>query len=292
VQEVSEAKGSAGASASTACELCGYAGEMQPFYPAKGIMRCPKCDLVFYDGKVDPRALYTKDYFTGEEYHNYLADKPIIQRNFRARIKDLLKRKPSGRLLELGCAYGFFLELAKDHWDAVGMDIAEDATEYARSKLGVNAITADFLSVPDQPETYDIICMWDTIEHLPRPVRFVEKAARWLKPGGILVMTTGDIGSKMARKRGENWRQIHPPTHTFYFSADTLGKASRQAGLEVVDVQHVGYSRSYASMVHGVLGLKQRKTSFLYNVFTLGGVLDFPIYLNLYDIVMVTARKP
>jgi len=45
-------------------------------------------------------------------------------------------------------------------------------------------------------------------------------------------------------------------------------------------------------MVHGVLGLKQRKTSFLYNVFTLGGVLDFPIYLNLYDIVMVTARKP
>ena len=270
------------------CELCDRTGDPEPLYPELSIVRCPSCRLVYYNGDVDPGEIYKSDYFNGAEYRDYLADKPTIQQNFRRRIDRLRRLRPGGRLLELGCAYGFFLEVAKEHWDAVGVDVAEDAVKYARDRLGVNAVCADFLEMEDEPEAYDVVCLWDTIEHLTHPVRVVKKAARWLKPGGVMAITTGDVGSAVARLRGAQWRQIHPPTHVFYFSRDTLVKTARAAGLEVVEAPHVGYSRNYQSMVHGVFG----DTGVVPRTLTLGGKVDFPVYLNLFDIVMLVARKP
>ena len=68
--------------------------------------------------------------------------------------------------------------------------------------------------------------MWDTIEHLKRPDLFVQKAAADLRPGGLIALTTGDIGSLNARLRGARWRMIHPPTHLHYFSvSDSVAPA-------------------------------------------------------------------
>ena len=274
--------------AAATCELCGRTGQAEPLYPRQSIVRCPSCGLIYYDGSVNPQAIYQSRYFKGEEYRDYVADKPTLQRNFLRRIERLRRLRPGGRLLELGCAYGFFLELAGRHWDAAGVDLAEDGVRHAREKLAVNAVCADFLAMDDQPNAYDVICLWDTIEHLTHPVRVLRKAARWLKPGGVCAVTTGDVGSVVARARREKWRQIHPPSHVFYFSRDTLSRAMEAAGLEVVESPHVGYSRNYQSMVHGVFG----NAGVLRGLLTLGGSLDFPVYLNLFDIVMVVARKP
>lgn len=273
------------------CELCGYSGEMLPFYPKQAIVKCPTCQLVFYGEEVDAESLYTAAYFTGGEYLDYLADKQVLQRNFGQRIKQLRKFKPNGRLLELGSAYGFFLELAQSYWEVRGIDITPEGVEYARHTLGLNVMLADFLTLPDEPESYDIICMWDTIEHLPHPVRFIEKASRWLKPDGVLVMTTGDIDSRVARFQKERWRLIHPPTHLFYFSVATLSQAVEKAGLEVVGVSHVGYYRSFKATLYGLFAVGGKKSAWLYQLLTMGGRIDFPIYLNLYDIMMLVARK-
>lgn len=274
--------------AAAACELCGRTGPAEPLYARQSIVRCPSCGLVYYDGAVNPQAIYKTDYFKGDEYRDYESDKPTIQRNFLRRIEHLRRLRRTGRLLELGCAYGYFLELAGRHWDAVGVDVAEDAVRHAREKLGAKAICADFLEMDNEPQAYDVVCLWDTIEHLTHPVRVLQKAARWLKPGGVCAVTTGDVGSVVARVRGEEWRQIHPPSHVFYFSRETLSKAMQAAGLEVTEAKHVGYSRSYQSMVHGVFG----SAGVLPGLLTVAGKIDFPIYLNLFDIVMVVARKP
>ncbi len=276
------------------CALCGYKGQMPALYPTQEIMRCPRCALVFWagNGHGDVSGLYTADYFAGEEYRDYLGDKKLIQRDFARRIAALRKLKPSGRLLEIGCAYGFFLELAREHWDARGIDVAADCVAHARETLGVDAEVADFLALPDEPGRYDVICLWDTLEHLPDPVAVIERAGRWLKPGGVLVMTTNDIDSRVARMRGQKWRQIHPPTHLFYFSGETLGRAVEKAGLETVDVSYVGYTRGYKSMAYGVFALRNPRLAWVYKLMTAGGRVDFPVHLNLYDIMMYTARKP
>lgn len=274
------------------CELCGRSGEMLPLYPAHGIVRCPDCDLVFYAGKASADDLYGDEYFAGGEYYDYQSDKDVLQRNFRTQITRLLRLVPSGRLLEIGSAYGFFLDVARHHWDVVGMDVSEEGVRHGREVLGLPIFRGDFLDAPDQPESFDLICLWDTIEHLPRPVQTIEKAARWLKPGGALVMTTGDIGSFVARVRGARWRQIHPPTHLFYFSRKTLRRAVEQAGLRVRTVTSIGYWRSLRSMLYGIFVLGGERTAWAYRFFTAGGRLDLPIYLNLHDIFLMTATKP
>jgi SAM-dependent methyltransferase len=247
---------------------------------------------VFYDQKVAPEELYTLEYFKGREYRDYEADKDALQRNFNHRIAQLRKLKPSGRLLELGSAYGFFLELAGCYWQVKGIDIALEAARYARESLGLDVISGDFLSVPDEPESFDLICMWDTIEHLTQPVRVIERAARWLRPGGILAMTTGDIDSLLARLQRKKWRLIHPPTHLFYFSPATLGQAVEGAGLKLLEISHVGYCRSYQAMLHGLLAVERERPSLLRNLLGVGGRLDFAICLNLFDIMMLVAGKP
>ncbi len=276
----------------SACELCHYTGQVSPFYPTHNIVKCPSCGLTFYTEDVAAETLYAQSYFKGGEYFDYLADKDILQHNFRRRIKLLRQLKPSGRLLELGSAYGFFLELAQNYWSVEGIDVTSDGVEYTQRTFGISARLAEFLTLPDESDRYDVICLWDTVEHLSHPVRYIEKATRWLRSGGILAMTTGDIGSWPARLQKEHWRLIHPPTHLFYFSPNTLSRAVQQAGLEVVNISHVGYSRSYRAMLHGLLLLKSSKLKWLYRMLTIGNRVDFPIYLNLYDIMLLVAKKP
>ena len=273
------------------CELCGHKGNWNPVYPKKAIVKCPNCQLIFYDKEIDAASLYTEDYFKGGEYADYLADKKIIQRNFGHRIKELRKYKEGGKLLEIGAAYGLFMEMAQPFWQVTGVEISSECAEYARNNLGLDVINADFLSLKDEFESYDIICMWDTIEHLSHPVRYIEKASRWLKPGGLLILTTGDIESGMSRFRKDKWRLIHPPTHLYYFSKKTLTLSVNKADLEVINVSHVGFSRSFRAILYGLFVAGEKKFGWLYRLLTINGKIDLPIYLNFYDIMMLVAKK-
>ncbi|MFB3891718.1 MAG: class I SAM-dependent methyltransferase [Phycisphaerae bacterium] len=280
--------------ATAVCQLCDFAGPMPALYAAKGIVRCPRCGLAFYPDQVDTSGLYTEGYFSGQEYRDYLADEGAIRKNFRCRLADLGRLtagKPGGRLLEIGCAYGLFLDEARRSYDVSGIDIAASAIAHARDKLHLNVRVADFLDVHDEPAAYDIICLWDTIEHLRFPIRYIEKAARWLRPGGLLALSTGDIGSFVARRRKARWRLIHPPTHLFYFSVRTLEMAVRRAGLSPAMTRHVGFHRSYKSIAYGLFVANGKGHRVLYNLATLWGSLDFTISLNFRDIVMYVARK-
>lgn len=263
---------------------------MLPRFPRRGIVACSTCGLLFYADPPAQGGRYGPGYFDGGEYRDYVEDKASLQRNFRSRIRELLRWAPRGRLLEIGCAHGFFLELARSHWEVRGIDVSAEAVAHARS-LGLDAIAGEFLTLPEEPGEYDLICLWDTLEHLERPIETLEKAARSLKPGGTLVLTTGDAGSLVARLRGERWRQIHPPTHLFYFSRATLAQALRRAGLTVRVVSAVGYSRGFRSMMYGIFALGRPRPAWPYRLLTAGGRIDFPVYLNLLDIVMVAAVK-
>src|SRR5262245_36517143 len=127
---------------------------MLRWFPGKNIVKCPSCGLVFYDGS-SADDLYSDEYFFGGEYLDYCGDKKIIQRNFRRHVKVLHRLAPSGRLLELGCAYGFFLELAKEYWEVKGIDVTAAGVRHARQVIGVNALQENFLMLPDEPETWD-----------------------------------------------------------------------------------------------------------------------------------------
>ena len=276
------------------CLVCNGALGRHPRLP--GLHECSGCgfitaDLALIDS--DLRALYGADYFHGDEYADYVAEGPELRENFRRRIDTLLRYQPveeRRRLLEIGAAYGFFLDEVRSSYEQVsGVDISEAAAEFARTQLGVDVVAADYLG-QELPEQVDALCMWDTIEHLSRPRDFIEKAGRDVRAGGLLALTTGDIDSLNARMRGRRWRMIHPPTHLHYFSRRTLVRLLDSAGFDVLHLETVGNTRSIRGIVYAILVLRGGKQGLYDKIKTLPG-LGQSVTLDLRDIVYIIARR-
>ena len=275
------------------CPACG-ARELRPFYAA--LTKCDACSHVWADLKVDWEALqgiYKQSYFLGEEYSNYKEDRRILEKNFSRRLGRLRQYlTPSHRrLFEIGCAYGFFLALAQTSFESVeGIDISEDAVAFAVGELGVRAACADLLAFDLADRQFDVVCMWDTIEHLAAPREYLECIAGRMPRGALIALTTGDISSVTARIQRERWRLIHPLSHLQYFTRVSLTALLGRSGFKVRAVEYCGFSRSLRSMVHNLVALRWRRPG-------LAGRLSasvprrLDVYLNLRDILYVIAER-
>ena len=275
------------------CIVCG--GACGPFN-IRGLLSCRNCGFVSADvqlSREELELLYSAKYFAGEEYKDYLAERRLIEKQFRLRLSTLL-RYVSGaadkNLFEIGSAYGFFLSVARERFRSVeGIDISRDAAAHARDTLGLPVSAGEFLDY-EIKDRIDVACLWDTVEHLEAPHRYFEKLAANMQKGGILAVTTGDIGSLVARIRGAKWRQIHPPTHLHYFSRDTLTKLLRNHGFTVRYCGYDGMYRSLDTIAYIILNIKHRRPG-VYQRLKKAGLLNFDLYLNLYDILFIVAEK-
>lgn len=276
------------------CIVCD-SEKAEQFYT--GLLQCKQCKHVVADLQMTEEELfqlYKKDYFFGDEYSDYVADKLIIQKNFKLRLKSLkkfLNQNFHQNLLEIGSAYGFFLEVAQNYFNTVqGIDITEDGVRYAREKLDLNVVHSDFLHHDFENQNFDVVCLWDTIEHLSQPQLYIEKVSRQMRKGSLLAITTGDIKSLNARLRKDKWRLIHPPTHVHYFSRITLAQMLRNYGFEVIYNRYCGFYRSVDNIAYNIFVLRQKQPK-LYTLLKQLKLTELDFYLNLYDIMYVIARK-
>ena len=277
-----------------ACVVCGDERASQLY---EGILRCQSCGHVFADMRLSDEELfrlYNEEFFTGAEFSDYASDERFFRKNFGLRFRELQKFIDPARhrrLLEIGSAYGFFLDTVKRHFDsAEGIDITDAGTLHARQRLGLNVVQADFLAHDYGQKKFDVVCMWDTVEHLREPQAYVEKIAAHTDRGALLALTTGDIESLNARLRGRSWRLIHPPTHLHYFSPATISRMLYAHGFEVVYNRYCGFWRSFGNVAYNVLVLRQNRPA-LFRPVERTGLARLGFYLNLYDIMYVIARR-
>lgn len=276
----------------TRCEVCESAGAEVGY---AGLRRCDQCSHVWADLSLDAEALtqlYQRSYFFGDEYASYLDDRRIIEKNFGGRLATLRRflTPPHRRLFEVGCAYGFFLNSARGEFASVaGIDVSEDAVAYARRELGLNVSCGDLLSADLPNQAFDVACMWDTIEHLASPRRYLETIAAHMPAGGLVAVTTGDIGSVNARIRKGRWRMIHPPTHLHYFTRRSLSQLLERCGFRVLHVEHCGGYRSVGGMLHNVATLSWHRPRLGAWLQRVTPALD--VYINLHDIMYIVAER-
>lgn len=237
--------------------------------------------------------LYGRDYFFGEEYSDYLADRSVAKRNFGLRV-DVLRRylgPVHRRLFEIGSAYGLFLDSVRDKFEAVqGIDVTEDGVRHAREQLHLDVIQGDFLEHQMPAVPFDVICLWDTIEHLRQPQLYLKKLSEHLRTGALIAITTGDVESLNARVRGAKWRLIHPPTHLHYFSRRSLARLLNRNGFDVVFDEHCGFYRSVDLIIHNVVSLRcgmPRAARVLRSL----GLGRIELFTNLYDISYMIGVK-
>ncbi len=227
------------------CPVCGSANPAFLFRKdGHDMVRCGGCGLV-YGGEdpagIDFDALYGEAYYSGGSdavFADYVGQEPARRAHARRKLAVLRTLPPRiarrGRLLDVGCAAGFFLAEARRHYEVQGVELSAWSSAYARDRLGLPVSTGTLQDAKLPADRFDVVTLWDVIEHVPDPVPLLTEAARVLKPGGRLVLTTGDWGSAYAQRHGAGWHLMTPPWHLTMFSRDTLALAAQRAGLRVV----------------------------------------------------------
>jgi len=261
------------------------------------LRKCQYCGHIFFNG-VGGAELYQEKYFNGEEYPNYLEQEFLLRKSMRRHIEQLsefIKIKDK-ELLEVGSAYGFFLDEARKAGAWVrGMDVCEVPCCYAKDELSLDVTCGDFIQSDDiELNSLDIICMWDTIEHLDEPHKFIEKCQKLLKKDGYLFITTADILSMNARVHGKKWRQIHPPTHIHYFSKETMGQMCENYGFEKIAYSTSAYYHNIYNILRSIIIFNKRGKSFskfILKYFSNTLLKKFGFWLNLGDIMFFVCKK-
>jgi SAM-dependent methyltransferase len=278
------------------CLVCGHS-DFSPIY-SDTLLKCGKCGFVTANMDVDPELLkqtYTENYFKGEEYVDYIRDKEILQTNFRKRLRSIFHSiDPSqiANVIEIGCAYGFFAEvlnMERKGIQYVGYDVVKEAINYGTKTLGQNLICGDYLQAKIDKPVSDIF-MWDVIEHLPNPDKFIEKASSELQSGGRIYITTGDIERMIPRFQKAKWRMIHPPSHLQYFSKKTLSLLLERNGFKVKSVSYPPVYRSVRIIFYSLFMLRKKYPKIIRTLYSLIPE-KLNVALNTYDIMFLVAEK-
>lgn len=223
------------------CLLCGE-NQNRKLFDKKGVgfLLCLKCGLVFLEKKVTSSNLYEDIYFNIDYdkgqvigYRDYLADKAIFDKYFATRLDMIESYQKPGRILDIGCAFGFFLALAKKRgWQVYGVEPAKKPALFARRKYRLNILNDPVEKVSFGKESFDVVALFQTIEHLADPISVLKKIKQWLKKDGLIVISTPNQRSYLARLMGKYWFEYKPDEHFFYFSPETLTRLLLKTGFK------------------------------------------------------------
>ncbi len=214
------------------------------------LLQCHSCRIVFLF-PFPSEALLTAMYAHG--YHSHANTSPTSNRLFKAiRYGCLLpyrlrygsetgafKPFAQGRLLDVGCGAGDYLAaMASLGWECSGIDLSETALSLAHGKVpGARLHRGTVENAPFPRQAFEVVTLWHTLEHLPDPLKALDRIHDLLAPEGRLLVAVPNIESAEARLLGTRWAEIDIPGHLFFFSSQTLQRMLRKAGFTSIKVR-------------------------------------------------------
>lgn len=230
-------------------------GVEQQVWSKETLVRCRQCSLVY----VNPRLADVpglQAYTDEMELHYFTATRSARQQAYQAVVTKLPHwlGRPVVNLLDVGCGDGLLLELARAAGIAgVGLEISPTLMQFVRSRLGEEVLVlSDIQALPDA--AYDVVALLNVIEHLREPQVMLAHLQRILKPGGILLVHTPNLGGLPARLAKERWHQIEPFGHFYYFEQRTLKAMLEKNGFQPLARFNLVTSTGVKRRLHELLG--------------------------------------
>jgi SAM-dependent methyltransferase len=250
------------------CNLC-HSAKSNPYFMLPDLLlerpevisrlvRCNQCGLIYQNPRptLDEIGVhYPNEYDsfnpeTGENESGLM--RQAVQYGLRKRFRFVSRHRSGGRLLDIGCATGLFLNEVARHpaWEAFGVEINETAAQRARDGFGLSVFTGTLEQAAYPGEYFDAVTLWDVFEHLHDPKGTLDEIGRILKPDGLLVIRVPNNRSWDSQIFRKAWAGLDQPRHLYVFDPLTMKEILSRAGFKVVQ----GSSRigSYPTFVLSV----------------------------------------
>lgn len=284
------------------CGLCGSGEHDVKFTDGPfSVVMCKSCGLTYVTPRLTDASLidqvYNEEYWSSNAakdrgYTDYRSDAPRYLKTYRRRRR-LLRRHfdTPGRVLDVGCAAGYFLEVMQgEGWDVLGLEPSSAILPQAIERLGEGNAIGGVLGEAELGEgSFDLVTLWDVIEHIPDPARALHEIRRLLAPGGKLLIETQNVSSLAAKVLGRKWQHYKHAEHIYHFNRRTLGRLLAEAGFETLEntpwlggkYVSMGFIAERAGRLHPIL-------SWLLSPLNL--LRSSAVYVNLFDEMIVVAR--
>ncbi len=226
------------------CDLCGsdeftllfFGNDYLFFSPLKlELKECKNCGLV----GLNPRPKDISPFY--REYHNNKHTNDLFEFLSPSRKKKIEKFKKPGKILDIGCGQGGFLNTMKSNgWETYGVELSKDACHYARTTYGLKKIyNCDLLSF-DIPENYfDVVTLWHVFEHLSKPQDTLKRISKILKEDGLLLIESPNFHSMQSKIFKNKWFSLDLPRHLYQFSPKILKKYLENAEFKIVKSDYI-----------------------------------------------------
>lgn len=282
------------------CPICG-SGKNR-FFCQKNkydIYNCQSCQTAFvWPTPENLSEIYQEFYFKGDTnginkfgYTDYESDKAAMRETFIIYLDKISKLSKGRKIFDIGAATGFFLDLAREKgWQTSGIEISDYAAKIAGQKG--HEVFLGGLKDLEINEKYDVVTMWDVLEHLPDPKGSIKVIYNVLNENGILAINTINKSSSWARFWGKNWQAILPPEHLFYYSEKSLKILIEDNGFKILEQLSIG-KRFTLPYLCKILA-NRYNLSIIYrlaNFFNRGFFRKIYLPINLRDNIFIVAQK-
>lgn len=233
----------------TSCQLCGSRDAALKFQDGPfRVLTCTGCGLVYVTPRLQGEALlavYDEGYWKSSNpkqrgYADYAREAALYLKTFEKRMALVSRHLPAkARILDVGCAAGYFLRTAQRHGhDVHGVEISKAIAGEAIGALGADRVWNGTLDEAVRvrgwaPGSFDLVTLWDVIEHVPDPQALLRTIRGLIKPGGKLLLETQNVASRWARLLGKRWHHYKHDEHLYHFAPSTIRRLLADCGFEV-----------------------------------------------------------
>jgi 2-polyprenyl-3-methyl-5-hydroxy-6-metoxy-1,4-benzoquinol methylase len=187
---------------------------------------------------VDSMNNYADQEYASGVYLKYAESRDLKVATAKPRLATIKRLAKGNRLLDVGCATGFFLEAASaEGFDVNGLEFSTVAISLARPDIRKRIVRGDVNTlIASETEKFDVVTAFDIIEHVQNPISFLQDIHKVLRPGGVLALSSPDTDHFLRYLMGSRWPMLQPMQHTILFSRRSIAALLEQCGFGEIQV--------------------------------------------------------